>query len=104
LFSYVVKLPKVRPMTVMDRQIHQALQNLTQNSSHSLEGSAPRALPPNSPDMSDNMSTSQTGVTPLQWRHAGFRIMGYEHATLRTDWVKDSQWQSAVDVDCTNLR
>jgi hypothetical protein len=29
-----------------------------------------------------------TGATPLQWRHAGFRYEGYEHAALRTDWVK----------------
>ncbi len=45
-----------------------------------------------------------TGATPFQWRHEGFRIQGYEHARLRTDWVKDSRWLSVSDADCTNLR
>jgi hypothetical protein len=39
------------------------------------------------------------GATPLQWRHAGFRYEGYEHAALRTDWVKDSRWLSVPTFD-----
>ena len=44
------------------------------------------------------------GVTPFQWIHGGLRVVGYEHAGLRTDWVRDSRSQSDDDVDCTSLR
>jgi hypothetical protein len=43
-------------------------------------------------------------VTPIQWTLGGLGIVGYEHARLRTDWVKDSQWLSVADEDCTSLR
>jgi transposase len=44
------------------------------------------------------------GVTPFQWTHGGLRVVGYEHAELRTGWVRDSRSQSDDDADCTSLR
>ena len=54
--------------------------------------------------ISDNELLKSGGVTPFQWTHGGLRVVGYEHAGLRTGWVRDSRWPSDDDADCTSLQ
>jgi len=55
-------------------------------------------------DASKAEALQMNGVTPFQWTQGGLGIVGYEHAGLRTGWVRDSRSQSDDDADCTSLR